>query len=251
MILLGTILLSIYNFFVFIINLFYNTPKSGIKVNFNNEEILECNKLCCMSFNVNKFYNSILGQNNLEIIIDYLNNSNCDIICLQEVNFDIFNLVKHKYKNIIEHEGQVILTNHKVSNVEIFEHPRMEYRKQIYTPLITITIMMNNEEIDIVIGNIHFNNDFLLYEQHENLNDLLEKLENDDMKMILMGNTNIPTLKNKLKRFSTHINAPTYPTIYPYFQLDRFFYKNLSLNNYNSSKKINYSNHLPIYAEFN
>jgi len=250
MILLSTILLSIYNFFVFIVNLFYNTPKSGIKVNFNNEDILECNKLCCMSFNVNKFYNSY-WQNNLQIIIDYINNSNCDIVCLQRVNFDIYDMVKHKYKNMIEHEGQIILTNHKVSNFEIFEHPRMEFRKKIYTPLITITITMNNEDIDIVIGNMHFNNDFLLYEQHKNLNELLEKLENDDRKIILMGDTNIPTLKNKLKGFSTQITPPTYPSPYPYFLLDRLFFKNISINNYNLSKKINYSNHLPIYAEFN
>lgn len=250
MIILGTVLLYIYEFFAHVLNYFFINQSTDIVKIINSDEILECGKLCCMSFNVHNFYSSY-WKNNLQVIIDYINNSNCDVICLQEVQFNIYDLVKNKYKNMIKINDQVILTNHQISDFELYHHPKIPFRKQIFTPLITLSITMNNQQTDVLVGNLHFNNDFLINEQHDNLKQIINKFENENRKIILMGDTNIPSLKNKLNGFQTYMGPNNYPSICPYLQLDRFFCKNISLNNYNCSKKIDYSDHLPIYAEFN
>jgi endonuclease/exonuclease/phosphatase family metal-dependent hydrolase len=252
MIILGTFLLNIYSFITNKINeLLYpelhNCDESYYSKQIINSSDNTCDSIKILSYNVNNYYNSI-WQNRKAQILDYIKKSGADVVCLQESNENIQSKLNSEYKNYIKMGGQIILTNHNIEDIDIYEHPIIKGRELIKTIIIKLKMSLNDKEVIVNIANIHFSSDLLLYEQNKNLKEIITYTKNLD-NVILVGDFNLPKIKNLPVNVFTFNTDSTYPSIIPILTLDRIIYKGISLYNCIIDKEIIYSDHYPLLCE--
>jgi endonuclease/exonuclease/phosphatase family metal-dependent hydrolase len=257
MIILGTLLLYLYDLIVNKINELFFPELYNMKCDAEYTEdikmaVQNCNPLKIVSYNVHNFYN-IIWLNKRTKILNYLKECNADVVCLQECKDNIYEELKGTYRNYIQVGEQVILTRHNIVDIDTFIHPVIKNRKHIKTPIIRLELHIDNEKVEVTIANIHFSSDITFYEQQKNLKELLtltNTLENKNKLLILIGDTNLSVIKDLPYNVLTYNTHNTFPTIMPVLALDRVFYRNLILQRCIVDKSISASDHYPLVSEF-
>ncbi len=240
----------------------------------NKKEIkhIEANKLRCCTWNIHHGYDSswrfVLPQ-----IIQYLNEMDFDIIFLQEVNNSKYN-INNNSTNISEYIGSIL--NMEVSSIDeltiLSKFPIDTTRYTNYytnnnysfgNHMLTCKIKYTDND-EIVCVNIHLNNDFIGYEQHEaikklELNKLILSHKENNTKLLVCGDFNAPrsfSVNSEISQLFSQKdknNAITYPTYYPFFCLDKVWLNETNTNqtiaNIYSDNSNYYSDHIPLLFE--
>lgn len=223
-----------------------------------------------VTYNIHKGRSFILRKSVLKEINILLHTKNYDFIFLQEVRD--FHEKEHKknplsqteilssglYKSFYGknkiykqgHHGNAILTNHKVIEIKNYD---ISVNKLESRGFFVLTVEIN--EIMINIACTHLN---LRKKDRLKQIDIIEKIIEEnyiDQPFILAGDFNDfdKGVENKLRELDFHnmTNLKSFPHIYPLFNLDKIFVKNLFVNKVDSfiikpSNHFILSDHLPI-----
>ena len=208
-----------------------------------------------LSYNIN--YGHYLGHQHIDSIINKIRLKNIDIICLQEVpDKKTHDYIKKysDYKYSIFHNGLSLFTNLEIDNIDIMNYSGHNFYIYPNTGLVLCKLIIDSEELYII--NTHLTSDLSGLKQHDELTELVKYIETKEIKSrcIVIGDFNYLDRFDYCKIFkkinyNKCVFENSFPSIYPFMDLDKLFYKNINVK---SNRVVNFNNsdHLPIYCEF-
>ena len=193
---ISQIRMVIGSFFLFLQTLF-SFPKIDETIYYINEtEITEDEDepeinldKTILSYNIHNGFN-IKYNFQLNDIIDYIKRKNVSIICLQEIsNIEQYNYIKHNcnYKYGFYDNHKCILSNFKIKENKIINFTNMN----LYNPTSCIHSILEVNDTNLNIFNIHFTSDITGFKQLNEKEDLHKYIETNNIDdFILIGDTN-------------------------------------------------------------
>lgn len=250
------------------------------KINNNNHHFIkdntENNVISLMSYNIHKGKSFFMRKNVLPELKNVINKLNTDIVLLQEVrdfnlkdfkknyiyqtdylanNYDFASYGKNSiYSNGTGHHGNSILSKYPALQASNFSLTlgNLEQRGLLYNKII-----VNNKTIHIFCTHLNLRKKDR-FSQIKIMENFIEKIViNKEEAIIIAGDFNdfdgsIEQYFEKLN-FQSVQQEQTFPNIYPIFNLDKIFIKNLTLietNVYKDKSLFKLSDHLPVLAKF-
>ena len=241
----------------------FNTKNSNTDMNYNKGKIISWN------IHYGYGYNEVF---NLDRMCKLLEKENAEIYILQEViKNDLINQELY-IKNRLNIKNSYFVPDTKIydvyqGNLILSRNPILEFKKyklnQWYghnnNNIIGIKTKINNKLTWVI--NVHFEGDFTLYHQEnqlKELNKLINELKNEckeeKINFVVGGDFNIPQWSNIIKNtfkemYICNDNQPTFPVYYPIVKLDYFIsdYSNYTFNVLDSKL----SDHKPISMVLN
>lgn len=223
-----------------------------------------------ITYNIHKGKSFLLRKNILPDINKFLHVKEYDFIFLQEVrdfHEKEFKLAQALQTDILSqgiyksfygknkvykqgHHGNAILTNHKVNSFRNFDISVSPFESRGF---FVVTVEMNGVIVNMACTHLNLRKNDRLKQI-----DLIENIIEEnylDQPFILAGDFNDfdATIEKKLRTLDFHnlTKIKTFPHIFPMFNLDKIFVRNMYINSVQSSiiKPLNHlilSDHLPI-----
>ena len=227
----------------------------------------------CCTWNIHHGYDS-QRRFALPQIIQYLKEMDFDVIFLQEVNNNMYN-IDDTTINISDHIAKILDMNvsamGELTILSKFPITDEIKHKTFYTikncsfgnHILCCSIKYTQTD-EITCVNIHLNNDFTGYEQLEaikglNLDNLILSHKENNKNLLVCGDFNAPrsfSVNSEISQLFAQDDknvAITYPTYYPIAGLDKVWLNeintNQSITNVCSDNSNYYSDHIPLLFE--
>lgn len=128
------------------------------------------------------------------------------------------------------------LFDYKKGNLILSKYPILDKKEYKFTKYYLrpnntgISIKINYDNKDIWITNVHLSCDITGYQQNQQINELLSKIDLNERNIICGDFNSLLNYKGLKKIRNNFINGiidKTYPSIYPLYQLDYVLYNNM------------------------
>ena len=229
-------------------------PNSVRKVSFSIEKT---DSVTVMSFNIHRG-RDMLYRDSLENMIDVIETHRPQVLCLQEINSELFTIAKNSlgYRYGYHAHNKGILSDHELTDC----HTHYFNHCGIYsdTSLLRASIKTDNDTLTVVNTQLSF--DITLYKQCYEIEELSSYIcdkKLDTNKLVVVGDFNIANINlNKYYRYTITDTLKleelevghTYPSCWPVLPLDKCFFRNIEIKN-KKTIDTKTSWHRPVYIE--
>lgn len=200
-----------------------------------------------MSYNI--WFNNFLQFERLESLIEHINNSNPDVICLQEVRPFIYEILKNKlinyqysFPNKLNHNyGCVTFSKYPMKKCTRYAFKNSNMGRELILTKIDYPIN-NNDNNNIIVANTHFESEFKKNnvkkkDQIKETFDILNKLYDTHHNVIFCADTNI--IKHDEEYWNSVWFNNSSEWLDAYITLHNNSYNNSCKNNFTYDGKLN------------